>query len=147
MKKVFLFLSLAAITIISCKKEATKSCPTSMADLAGTYSFVKVESGGGGTYSDVTSYYTEACERDNKLTLNANGTYTYTDAGTVCTTDESSTGNWDIDITGHLNIGSVGPFNLDDLTIISFDCSTLVAEADFGTVGSTPIKVRFTFRK
>ena len=118
-----------------------------MESLAGTYRLVKVEQGGGGSFSDMTNLVTEACQRDNTLTLNANGTYTYTDAGTACTPAENSSGNWEIDSNGKLNIGAVGPFILDDLSITSFNCSTLVAEADFGMVGGVTIVTKFTFKK
>jgi len=147
MKKGLLILSLAAITASSCKKEDTKNCPKTMDGLAGTYTLVKVEQGGGGAFSNVTTFYTEACERDNKLTLNAAGTWDYADAGTQCDPSQSDTGSWSIGADGKLNIGPVGSLILDDVDVVSFDCSTLVGETDFGSAGGVPLKVRFTFNK
>jgi hypothetical protein len=148
MKKGIFIVSLTGITFAACKKEDTKaSCPATMAGLAGTYSLVKVEQGANGTYTDVTTTYTQPCQRDNKLTLYADSTYKYEDAGTVCTFNESDSSTWEIDAGGKLNIGAVGPFILDDLTISSFDCNNLVTTADFGTVSGIAVTTRFTFRK
>jgi hypothetical protein len=63
-------------------------------------------------------FFTDACERDDILTLNANGTYTYADAGVKCSPTSDDTGNWSL--AGNILTIDGGPENVD-----SFNCSIL----------------------
>src|SRR4051794_11264772 len=97
----FLSIVLAAIIICSsCKKDkATNACSNSMANLAGTYSIVKIEANLFGTFSDVTGQYFKSCELDDKIILDANGTANYSDAGTACDPNGTVAGTWSVSST------------------------------------------------
>jgi len=86
---------------------------------------------------DYFSVFTDPCERDDIITLNVNGNYTYTDAGVTCSPPGDATGTWSISGT---------TMNLDgDLsTVESFDCKNLVlSNSDVLTTGDK-MKVTLT---
>lgn len=130
MKKIHLLFISAfcclSLIISSCKKTNAGggSCTTSVANLAGTYSFVKIEATlvGSNTFGDVTSTVLTPCQLDDKIVLNADGSAVYQDAGTVCSPPGDGTGNWIL--SGNVISSSVGP-GING-TISSFDCTNLV---------------------
>ena len=79
-----------------------------MADIAGTYTLVKIELGASGVFEDVTSSNLDDCEKDDKLVLNANGTTSYEDLGVVCSPSGNDTGTWSIDNNGKITISDNG---------------------------------------
>lgn len=131
MKKIILFSTVLLVALSSCKKDkASTSCNKTMADIAGTYSIVKIEIGFGGTFVNITDSL-DACEKDDKLTLNANGTTAYMDQGTVCSPAGDDSGTWSIDANGKMTIDdNGGNSDVSKATITSFDCTTLVLTAE-----------------
>ena len=124
MKKKLMIPVLLIVMFSACKKD--KNCDKSMAAIAGTYSLVKAEIGTGGVFLDFTSQI-DACEADDILVLNANGTSGYIDFATVCSTPGDATGTWSINAAGVMTINNSGSsLDVDNATITSFDCSTLV---------------------
>jgi len=124
MIKKLLVPGLLMLLFSSCKKESA-NCDKNVASLSGTYSFVKIEIGTAGTFIDITSEL-EACELDDKLVLNANGTSSYLDQGTACSPAGNETGTWSVSSTGKMTINNGSSVELTDADITSFDCSTLV---------------------
>ncbi len=134
--------------LFSCKKNDNKSnCDKTMASIAGTYSIAKVELGLNGSFTDFTSTI-EDCNRDDRLSLNSNGTTSYQDLGVKCSPPADGTGTWSISSAGKItitdNTGGASDVSQGDIT--SYDCSLLViTEPDpSGDPGS---KTRVTFKK
>ncbi len=143
MNKKTLTLAFAALTLAACKKET--NCEKTMASIAGTYSLIKLEFGTGGTFMDVTGEL-DACERDDQVTLNENGTSSYSDLGTVCSPSGNDSGTWSLSSSGRMTISTGGGIlELSDAEITSFDCQTLVLT---GFDSSSPgDQFRLTIRK
>ena len=125
MKKLIV-LSLILVIFYSCKKDkdpnSVTTCQKNVASIAGSYKITAY------TYKETPSsaevdYYTylfpDACERDNVLALNANGTYQTTDAGIVCSPAYSDNGTWTLSGNSFIKDGYPA-------TIESFNCKTLV---------------------
>jgi hypothetical protein len=150
MKKVIVALFSLSVLAVSCKKDENNDCPKTQAEIAGTYKLTKVEVslGGGSGFTDITNeVFTEPCEADDQIVLNANGTASYVDAGTVCTPNGSDSGTWQLNANGTINMGSgsVG-LDLENATIASFDCKNLVVDATVTLMGVSAT-YRFTFQK
>ena len=119
MKKLVFFLAIGTLTFVSCKKDKD-DCQTTAASLAAAYRTVSIKYKQTPSSSELDYFATlDACEKDDILTLNANGTYSYTDAGSVCAPPGSYTGTWSVS-------GNTITVDGDNGTIQSFDCSTLV---------------------
>jgi len=129
MKKLTL-LVLTLSLLASCKKD--KNCNKDMAGVSGSYKVTAVtyKSTPTGTEQDYYStFYTDACEKDDIITLNSNGTYVFTDAGVKCVPSGDDTGTWNV---------SGNNITIDGQTeqIESFDCSRLVIlEVDVNIAG------------
>lgn len=112
-----------------------------MAGISGTYRLTAVGYKMNATATEQPVYdqwVTEACEKDDQITLNANGTFTYTDAGVKCNPDGGYTSTWSLN-------GSTITVDGDPATIQSFSCSSLVI---IGTDVLTPgDQVRFTYTR
>jgi hypothetical protein len=120
MKKLALTLAIGVLTFASCKKDNDDDCQTTAATLAMSYKTVSIKYKQTPSSSEIDYFATlDACEKDDVLTLNANGTYSYTDAGTACTPSGSYTGTWSVS-------GNTITVDGDNGTIQSFDCNTLV---------------------
>lgn len=120
-------LAAAGSLMTGCKKEKTTEtpCTTSTAGLAGTYRLT------GLTYqlnaaAPAQDYlqYLDACERDDLVTLQANGSYIYSDAGASCTPARNETGTWSV------NGNTISSDGVVNGTISSYDCRTLVYHLD-----------------
>jgi len=101
-----------------------------MASIAGTYKQTANTYKASATASEQDLYALEdACEKDDIITLNVNGNYTYTDAGMVCSSPGDATGTWSVS-GSTINIdGQLG-------TVVSYDCKTLViSTSDVVTTG------------
>lgn len=119
MKKALWALVPAILLLAGCKKD---SCKTDAATLAGSYKVasVKYKINSSLPEADYTDeFFSEACEKDNVLTLNADGTYTITDAGVVCSPVRNESGSWSVS-------GSTINVLDEDYTISSFNCDDLV---------------------
>lgn len=120
MKKLFILLA-ALVLIFSCKKD-NKSCSINVTSISGTYKITAY------TYKSTQSspevdYYTilfpDACDRDNLLKFDTNGSYQLIDAGLVCSPSGNDNGTWSLS-------GNSMVIDGDATTIESFDCKTLV---------------------
>jgi hypothetical protein len=137
MKKIIFTTAVLLLLFTSCKKDtstASGTCNKTVADIAGTYAIL-----------DLTSQQ-DACEKDDRLTLNANGTSAYQDLGTVCSPSGDDSGTWSIDANGRMTIkDNGGNDDISSADITSFDCHTLVLT---GTDISSPAEqVRLTLKK
>ena len=121
--KTILTSAVLMLLLASCQKEADApvNCPQTMAGIAGTYKPT------GLTYRSSASapeqdYFAlmDACEKDDKVILDINGTYDYQDTGLACSPDGSNSGTWSV--SGN-TITSDG---ITNGTIQSFDCRKLV---------------------
>jgi hypothetical protein len=123
MKKLFPLLLLAAL-LVSCKKDKTENagCSANVASVSGPYKFTayKYKASASSPEEDYfTVLFPDACERDDLLALNANGSWAKTDEGEVCAPPESDSGNWSLSGNTFIKDG-------EQLAIESFDCKTLV---------------------
>lgn len=118
---IFKVIILAA-TLVSCKKDRDEStaCELTAGSLSGTYQLTALK------YKVTPSspeqdylLFMEDCERDDRIQLNSNGTYIYTDAGIICDPNGSGDGTWSV--TGN-QLQSDG---LLTGTISSYDCRIL----------------------
>jgi hypothetical protein len=126
----FIFAALLlSSSLFSCQKEATKEevkpCPTTMQGLAGSYRLTALKYRANSHAAEQDYFiFLDACEKDDVLTLNANGIYDYQDAGTSCTPSGTETGNWSV------TNGEVISDGILNGTIRSYDCKTLVFYLD-----------------
>lgn len=122
--KTFLPFCLILLLAASCQKEAqdTVDCPQTVAAIAGTYKLtaLKYKASASSAEQDYL-LLKEACELDDIVLLNANGTYHYQDAGTSCSPDGTDAGTWSIAGNTIISDGIVSG------TIQSFDCKSLIA--------------------
>lgn len=113
------------LILFSCQKEKGRKngteCNLSMANIAGAYKLTKL------TYKANAStpetdflVFMDDCEKDDLITLRAEGKYTYDDEGTVCSPDQSSTGDWRLVNNRIISDGMVSG------TVSKFDCQALV---------------------
>ena len=136
-------LSLAALSLLlfgSCKKDKANSCDKSMAAIAGTYSITKIEIGSNGNFVDVDDR--DACEKDDHIVLNQNGTLQYQDDGITCDPNGEDSGTWNIDSNGKITMSGAGDFYAQTADVTSFDCTNLVI-----TGTESGIQYRVTFKK
>lgn len=134
MKKLMCLLAIFCLLSVSCsKKDKTESCPVTKEAVAGSYRLVAFKMNG----VDALDLTFQSCQKDDIVTLKADGTYDYTDAGVSCDPSASSTGNWTL--SGNIFTIDYFPF---PLTINSFDCTNLSGSATYS--GAT---IEATFRK
>ncbi len=132
MKRLILALCILGLASASCKKKDDKDgCDITQASVAGTYKVSSLKYGGVEFYP--ASF--EACELDDEIVLNADGTYSYNDVGVTC--DGDATGTWNI--TG--NKMSFDLYTSSELTVDSYDCTTLKAS---GSEGGVPVSIAIT---
>lgn len=128
MKAKFFLPALLLCIFFSCKKNDNNiNCDKTVASIAGAYTIVKFEIGFNGIFQDFTNQI-DACDLDNKILLNADGTTVTQDVGVVCTPSSNSTGTWSISSAGKISINdnNGGPTDISTADITSYDCSTLV---------------------
>jgi len=137
MKKITILL-LPTVLFFSCKKD--KKCSVNSADISGTYRLAAYTYKQTPTSPDQDYYpilFPDACNRDDEMTLNVNGTYQKTDVGIVCSPPENENGTWSLS-------GNNMTVDGDVLNIESFDCNTLViASPDFMIPGDK-LKITLT---
>jgi hypothetical protein len=121
-KSVLITLLLGS-TFMACKKDTVQeeSCIISTQSLAGTYKLTALQykQNNDATGQDYLALM-DACEKDDRIILNANGTYTYKDLGVVCLPSQDDTGTWSVNGNTLTSDGAIGG------TISSFDCTKLV---------------------
>ncbi|MEO7265913.1 MAG: lipocalin family protein [Ferruginibacter sp.] len=122
MKKVF-FILLSVFTLVSCKKDKGETaCMATAASIAGSYRITAITYKASATSAEMNYYnlvFPDACERDDILSLNINGTYIMIDAGIVCSPPNTDNGNWSIS-------GNTLIIDGDPSTIESYNCQTLI---------------------
>lgn len=144
MKMKSMLATFALLSIFSaCEKkdEIKKDCSVSTANVAGTYkiSSLKYKASANVPEQDFLGFL-EACEKDDLIRLNSNGTYVYTDAGVACSPSGSNNGTWSI--SGN-TIQSDGLVNGK---IKSFDCKLLVFEVDNAIVQGDQLTYTLTMQ-
>lgn len=133
MKKLTLMALVAVLIFSGCGKDDAKTCDLNAANVAGSYKVTSVLFNGLEVLNDDNFY--PACERDDVYTLNANGTYTYTDAGTVCDPAGDDSGTWSFS-------GSTLTVDGDDAAVSDFTCSGFKVTFSDPTV-NLPIVITF----
>ncbi|MFB6457791.1 lipocalin family protein [Chitinophaga sp. Hz27] len=119
------FVALASGIMFSCQKDksesTTPSCEVSMNGLAGSYRLTALEYKSATNASPVDFLASmDACEKDDILTLNSNGSYKYDDMGTVCSPSGTEQGTWTVSGKTLTSDGILSG------TVASYDCKTLV---------------------
>ncbi len=119
MKKLIFSCLAFTFLLTSCDKD-DDVCNLSNDSLVGTYSITaaKFKPVGGGSEIDLLAG-SSACEKDDLVVFNDNGSIAYQDAGTVCSPSNSSTGTWSLSGNTITIDGEAG-------TVSSFDCSRMV---------------------
>lgn len=127
MLRTAICLTLSISLLMACKKEKKEenTCTANQQGIAGTYRLTALKYKMSAT-SPEQDYliYLDACERDDLITLNANGTYSYQDAGTSCSPSNNDSGTWSV------NGNTISSDGMVNGTITSFDCRTLVYHVD-----------------
>ena len=139
-RNITLAIAALGLAITSCKKDRPTDCPATTAGLSGTYKLQSMSYKLSAAAPAVDyMQFMESCEKDDRVTLKANGTYEYVDAGEVCTQDGSNDGTWSVNGT------SIESDGLISGTIESFDCNTLVYYVD--GINTTGDRLTFTMKK
>ena len=82
-------------------------------------------------------FFTDACEKDNQVVLNANGTASFVDAGVKCAPAGDFTSTWSVN-------GSTITIDGDAANIQSFNCSTLVVTGTGVFTANDQLKLTYT---
>ncbi len=124
---VFIFVLFA-----SCKKEeknapSSPTCSTTVAKLTGSYKVTAMTYTAPGMPN--TDYFAtlNVCRKDDVHVLEANGNYSYQDAGAACAPPGSYSGTWSLS-------GNTLTLNTQVATIQSFNCDVLVIHGSPGVV-------------
>lgn len=125
MKKLLLAALIPFLALASCKKDNNnrENCPVTTTSLSGTYKLTAWTYKPSADAADMDWYASslEACKKDDLYTINADGTFSVTDAGTVCSPSGSyPNGTWTLQFN-RLNLDGYYSGNVE-----SFDCKTLV---------------------
>ena len=134
MKKTTLLL-LVTVLFFACNKP--DKCETSINSISGAYKITAYTYRQTPTSPEEDYYpilFPDACERDDELNLNANGTYQKTDAGSVCNPPENDNGTWSLSANTITIDGDPGP-------VESFDCKTLVISSTDFLVAGDKLKI------
>src|SRR5687767_4523084 len=119
----YVLLFIISLTSFSCKKEKDNSsgCILSPTSILGTYKLTGYTTQQSATSPVLDEYATwQPCEKDDVVTLNADGTYKRVDAGMTCFSPaEIINGTWSLNGNSFTNDGVLG-------TIETFDCHTLI---------------------
>lgn len=140
MKKLVIPGLMISLTLLSCQKEPNdNTCTTNMTTIAGSYKLtsMKYKANSTAAESDITNTV-DACQADDVVTYNANGTYNYQDAGTVCSPAGTHSAGWSLS-------GNMLTVNGDVVKIENFDCKNLaLSQTDFYIPGD---KIIVTYTK
>jgi hypothetical protein len=132
MKKLIFFVML--VLAFSCSKNDDNNPPQiTMQNLAGDYKITSAKANG----IDVLNSYLDPCQRDDVYTLEADSTYTITDAGTPCNPSSDTTGTWSLS-GNNITIGD------QQFTVVGFNGSEIEATTST-TQGSLPVTVDVVF--
>ncbi|MFN2439154.1 MAG: lipocalin family protein [Chitinophagaceae bacterium] len=143
MKKSIIAFSCLAILFGSCKKDKDDNNQITTENIAGTYTLGSVTiKAGAAPEQDYTNDWYEACEKDDKIVLNLNGSAVYTDAGVKCDPAGDDSGTWALTT----NNTKISIDDMGELTIVSFDGRVLkIGETDSSS--GTTITYTITLNK
>jgi hypothetical protein len=120
-RRLWFFFCIISLLSLDCKKSnSSNSCTLSATTILGTYNIVGLRSQDTPTSAVVDDYAASpSCQKDDIITLYADGTYKRVDVGTTCSTPaEVITGTWSLSGNTFVSDGSPGT--------ATFDCHTLV---------------------
>jgi hypothetical protein len=140
MVKLMMLLLMVITVSSSCKKDKSENCTVSVGNLSQTYKLAAFTYKAHATASE-QDYLAmiDACERDDNIRLNSNGTYDNIDVGVTCTPSTNDQGTWS------LNGNIITSDGLVSGNIESFDCNRLVMViTDFYVSGD---RMTITFQK
>ena len=124
----------------SCDKDDNE-CETTAQDIAGSYRVTAATYRASSTSAEVDYYntlYSDPRERDDIVTFNANGTYTFADAGVQCVPSGNDTGTWSLVSATSITIDG------DALTLESFNCQQLVISNFDTQIAGVRLKLTLT---
>jgi hypothetical protein len=142
MRKIILASFILGLILIvnACSKSSSSSNARTMQNLSGTYMITALSA----TVSGFTINLLDSlppCERDNTITLDANGTATFTDAGVKCVPPSDSSGTWSLSQnTDTVYVAGSASF------IKSWDGTTLVLN-NAEVVSGIPVTATTTLKK
>jgi len=139
MKKLSLLLLLPAL-FFACKKDPKTSCTKDVSSISGSYKVTGYAYKASASSPEQDYYniiFSEACERDDILTLNSNGNWTLKDAGVVCSPSGDDNGIWSLS-------GNTLSTDGDPATIESYDCKSLVLSTTDVNITGDKLKITLT---
>lgn len=139
MKRIFLSAIILGTTVISCKKEDSipSPCDIGTASIAGTYKTTAIKYKANISAPEQDYFVIlPACEKDDIIKLNANGTADYQDAGIACAPNGSYSSTWSLSGDSITIDGTSG-------TIQLFDCKKLVVSSSGVLVPGDNITVTY----
>ena len=120
MKKLVLSALILSGLLVGCKDD-DDDCDLNSGNLAGTYQITGLSYKANASATPVDIYATyDACEKDDRVIFNTNGTVTYSDAGVVCVPDGNDMGTWALSgstLTMDGQAGTVSSFNCSGMTL------------------------------
>jgi hypothetical protein len=117
-KLLILSTAIFALMTTSCKKDSP-TCTLSSNTIVGNYKIASILYKADAQTPAVDEFATyDACEKDDIISFNANGTWTQTEGATSCNPANSDNGNWSF-------VGSVLTLDGESFTISNFSCSEM----------------------
>ena len=144
MTKTFIAAAAFALSFTSCTKgsDENKTVAISNESLAGKYSFGSVTYKAAGSPEQDYPMYTN-CQKDDKITLSANGAFLYSDEGEKCDPPGEKSGNWSLSSNN-----TVITLDGSELNLLSFDGNVLkVGDTDTDIRTGTSITITITLNK
>lgn len=130
MKKLLTLATVLVIAFSSCKKDdPAPTCNLDSNGILGGYKITSLlyKANAATPEIDLFALY-DACEKDDILTMLANGTYTVTEGATACTPTNADSGTWSLSGTtltlDGTNAGTVSNFSCSGFTITQSDATT-----------------------
>ena len=140
--KISTIILLITFSFFSCKKNEGKNstCTSDVASISGSYKITAYTYKASATSPEVDYYnilFPDACDRDNVLRFDANGTYELIDAGMVCSPPGDDNGTWTAS-------GNTMTVDGEALAIQSFDCKTLILSKNNVQTSGDELKIMLT---
>src|SRR5258705_2847293 len=119
MKKLLFTCLPLSLLFFSCKKEKA-TCDLNSTTIVGAYKATAITYKATPSSTPVDIFaLSDACDKDNIIILNANGTYTYQDAGVKCDPTSDDIGTWSLN-------NNALTVDTESGVVTSFDCSSMV---------------------